>query len=183
MEGAGMQIGADQAQFMQLLARAIGAKRYIEIGVFTGYSSLAIALALPNDGTILACDVSEEYTSVARKYWAKAGVEKKIRLVLAPALDTLDAELKAAAGTYDLAFIDGDKPNTDGYYERCLRLLRPGGILMVDNTLWDGRVADPANNEASTIALRAITRKAMSDSRVFASLTPVGDGVLLVLKR
>jgi len=167
---------------MQLMARMTSAKRYVEIGVYTGYSSLVVALALPADGHILACDVSEEYTNVARRYWKKAGVVGKIDLQLGPALETLDRALLKEAGTYDLAFIDADKVNADGYYERCLKLLRPGGLIMVDNTLWNGAVADPKDNEESTVALRAITKKAMSDSRVDACLTAIGDGLLLARK-
>lgn len=183
MPNAGMQIGADQAQFMQLMARIIGARNYVEIGVFTGYSSLAMALALPSDGKILACDINDEYTSVARRYWEKAGVASKMTLRLAPALETLDAEIKTRAGQYDIAFIDADKTGADAYYERCLRLLRPGGVIMVDNTLWDGRVADENENDPDTVALRAITKKAMGDSRVDAALTAIGDGILIARKK
>ncbi len=183
MPNAGMQIGADQAQFMQLMARIIGARNYVEIGVFTGYSSLAMALSLPADGRVLACDISEEYTSVARRYWEKAGVSSKITLRLAPALETLDTEIKTRAGQYDIAFIDADKTGADAYYERCLTLLRSGGVILVDNTLWDGRVADASENDPDTVALRDITRKAMADSRVDAALTPIGDGILIVRKK
>jgi predicted O-methyltransferase YrrM len=183
MPNAGMQIGADQAQFMQLMARIIGARNYVEIGVFTGYSSLAMALALPADGRVLACDINEEYTSVARRYWEKAGVASKITLRLAPALETLDAEIQTRAGAYDIAFIDADKTGADAYYERCFTLLRPGGVIMVDNTLWDGRVADATVNDPDTVALRDITKKAMGDSRVDAALTPIGDGILIVRKK
>ena len=182
MPHAQMQIGADQGRFMQLMAHMVGAKKYVEIGVFTGYSSLVMALALPKDGRVLACDVSEEYTSVARRYWQKAGVADKIDLHLAPALETLDRAIKTEAGTYDIAFIDADKVNADGYYERCLQLLRPGGLIMVDNALWNGAVADPKDNDESTVALRAITKKAVSDPRVDAALTAIGDGLLLARK-
>ncbi|HET9029846.1 MAG TPA: class I SAM-dependent methyltransferase [Candidatus Aquilonibacter sp.] len=181
MPGAGMQIGADQGRFMQFLARTIGARAYLEVGVFTGYSSLAVALALPADGAILACDVSEEYTAIARRFWRQAGVEAKIELRLAPALQTLDAAI-AQGRTFDLAFIDADKVNVDAYYERCLQLLRPGGVLMIDNVLWDGRVADDERDE-DTAALHGINVKASHDPRVDASLLPLGDGLLLARKR
>lgn len=183
MPNAGMQIGADQGRFMQFLAQTIGARRYVEVGVFTGYSSLALALALPADGKILACDISESYTAVARRYWREAGVEEKIDLRLGPALQTLDEALRSQAESYDLAFIDADKESVDAYYERCLGLLRTGGIIMVDNVLWDGRVADPSENDADTAALRAINLKASRDSRVDAVLLSVGDGLLLARKR
>lgn len=183
MPNAQMQIGADQGRFMQWLAQLTGAKRYVEIGVFTGYSSLAIALALPADGRILACDVSETYTSIARRYWREAGVEGKIDLRLAPALETLDATLETQAQTFDLAFIDADKANVDAYYERCLQLLRPGGVIMVDNVLWDGAVADPRVDDEDTRALRAIGAKAAKDARVDAVMLTVGDGLLLARKK
>lgn len=183
MPMAQMQIGADQGRFMQLMALMVSATKYVEIGVFTGYSSLVMALALPSNGRILACDVSEEYTSVARRYWAKAGVAEKIDLRLGPAVETLDEAIRSEAGTYDIAFIDADKVNTNSYYERCLQLLRAGGLIMVDNTLWDGRVADPAEDDSDTAALRAITKKAMGDERVDAVLTPIGDGLLLARKK
>lgn len=183
MPNAGMQIGADQGRFMQFLAQTIGARRYVEVGVFTGYSSLALALALPAGGKILACDISESYTAVARRYWREAGVEEKIDLRLGPALQTLDEALRSQAESYDLAFIDADKESVDAYYERCLGLLRTGGIIMVDNVLWDGRVADPSENDADTAALRAINLKASRDSRVDAVLLSVGDGLLLARKR
>lgn len=181
MPSAGMQIGADQGRFMQFIAQTIGAKRYVEIGVFTGYSSLALALALPDDGHILACDVSEEYTSVARRYWREAGVERKIDLQLAPATQTLDAAI-ARGDRFDLAFIDADKTNVDAYYERCLALLRTGGIVMIDNVLWDGRVAQ-ADHDADTAALHAINEKASHDPRVDAVLLSIGDGLLVARKK
>lgn len=183
MPGAGMQIGSDQGRFMQWLAALTGARRYVEIGVFTGYSSLAMALAMPKDARILACDVSEEYISIARRYWRDAGVEQKIDLRVAPALETLDRELERAAGTYDMAFIDADKANVDGYYERCLGLLRPGGVVMIDNVLWGGEVADASVDDAETNALRSINVKATHDDRVDASVLSVGDGLLLARKR
>lgn len=183
MAEARMQIGADQGRFMQFLAQTIGARRYIEVGVFTGYSSLALALALPSDGKILACDVNEAFTAIARRYWREAGVDTKIDLHLAPALQTLDAALRDEPASYDLAFIDADKENVDGYYERCLGLLRTNGIIMIDNVLWDGRVANPAENDADTVALRKINEKASRDPRVDAVVLSIGDGLLLARKR
>jgi predicted O-methyltransferase YrrM len=183
MRGAGMQIGSDQGQFMGLLARAIGAKRYLEIGVFTGYSSLAMALALPDDGRIVACDVSEEYTSVARRYWQKADVEKKIDLKLGPAVATLDTMIAGNVEPFDIAFIDADKQNYDAYYERCLKLVRPGGLILLDNMLWSGQVVDPTIHDEETDALRALNAKIGKDTRVDVSLLPLGDGVLIARKR
>ncbi len=181
---ARMQISAEQGQFMALLARLMGARRCLEIGVFTGYSSLVLALALPDDGRILACDVSERWTAVARRYWAAAGVAHKIELRLATALETLERVRAAgAAGTYDFAFIDADKENYVGYYERVLELLRPGGLIVVDNTLWSGRVADPENAEADTVAMRHFNEHLHLDERVDLSLVPVGDGLTLARKR
>jgi caffeoyl-CoA O-methyltransferase len=179
-----MQISPEQGQFMGLLARLMGARRCLEIGVFTGYSSLAIALALPDDGRIVACDVSEKWTSVARRYWTAAGVAHKIDLRLATAMDTLDHLIVAgAAGTFDFAFIDADKENYVGYYERALQLLRSGGLVVADNTLWSGRVADPENAEADTVALRHFNELLHADSRVDLSLVPIGDGLSLARKR
>ena len=181
---ARMQISPEQGQFMALIARLVGARRCLEVGVFTGYSSLAVALALPQDGRIVACDVSEEWTSVARRYWAAAGVADRIDLRLAPAIDTLDALIEAGgAGTYDLAFIDADKPAYLAYYERVLVLLRPGGLVMTDNTLWSGRVADPEVGDADTVALRHYNEYLHRDSRVDLSLVPIGDGLTLARKR
>jgi caffeoyl-CoA O-methyltransferase len=179
MPGAGMQIGSDQGQFMGLLARAIGAKRYLEIGVFTGYSSLAMALALPSDGRVVACDVSEEYTAVAKRYWQKAGVEKKIDLRLGPAVATLDKMIADKVELFDIAFIDADKTNYDAYYERCLQLVRPGGLILCDNMLWSGRVVDEKEHDADTDALRALNAKAGKDERVDVALLSVGDGILI----
>lgn len=181
---ARMQISPEQGQFMALLARLSGARRCLEIGVFTGYSSLALALALPEDGRIVACDVNERWTAVARRYWEAAGVAHKVDLRLATAFDTLD-HLRAAgeAGSYDFAFIDADKENYLGYYERVLELLRPGGLIVVDNTLWSGRVADPENTEADTEALRNFNRHLHRDERIDLSLLPVGDGLTLARKR
>jgi caffeoyl-CoA O-methyltransferase len=180
---ASMQISPEQGQFMQLLVRLIGARRTIEIGTFTGYSALSVALALPEDGRILACDISDEYTRVARPYWRQAGVEHKIDLRIAPALQTLDACLaRGEAGTYDFAFIDADKPGYDAYYERCLQLLRPGGLVAIDNVLWSGRVAHPAE-DASTQALQALNDKLFNDERIDLSMVPIGDGLTLARKR
>lgn len=179
-----MQISPEQGQFMALIARLIGARRCLEVGVFTGYSSLATALALPDDGSIVACDVSEEWTSVARRYWAAAGVAHKIDLRLAPALETMAGLLAAGeAGRFDFAFLDADKENYPSYYELALELLRPGGLLVADNTLWSGRVADPANTEATTEALRRFNEQLHRDERVDLSLVPIGDGLTLARKR
>ena len=181
---AQMQIGPDQGQLMALLARLIGAKRCIEVGVFTGYSSLAVALALPPDGRILACDVSEEWTAIARRFWREAGVDHKIELKLQPATRTLEQLLAAGeAGRYDFAFIDADKPAYDTYYELLLQLLRPGGLIALDNTLWSGHVANPDNRDPNTLALRALNDKLHRDERIDVSLLPVGDGLTLARKR
>ena len=178
-----MQIGAEQGQFMALLVRLIGAKRTIEIGVFTGYSALCVALALPDDGYVLACDVSDEYTRIGRPYWKQAGVSHKIDLRLAPARETLDERLaNGEAGTFDFAFIDADKPAYDDYYERCLRLLRQGGLIAIDNVLWSGSVAQPAKT-ADTAALQALNDKLHRDERIDLSLLPIGDGLTLARKR
>jgi caffeoyl-CoA O-methyltransferase len=181
---ARMQISPEQGQFMQLLVKLMDARRCIEVGVFTGYSSLAVALALPQDGRLLACDLSEEFTAVARRYWKEAGVERKIELRLAPALDTLELRLKAGeAGRYDFAFIDADKANYLAYYERVLQLLRPGGLLLVDNVLWSGRVLDPADMTEDTAAIRAFNQALHRDERIDLSMLPVGDGLTLARKR
>jgi predicted O-methyltransferase YrrM len=181
---AGMQVAPEQGQFMALLARLTGARRVLEVGVFTGYSSTAFALALPEDGRITACDLSEAWTAVARRYWAKAGVSDRIELHLGPALETLDRLIGAGeSGRYDLAFIDADKENSLSYYERCLQLLRPGGLLLVDNALWDGKVADPDADDADTRAIRELNLRARDDARVEISLLPLADGLLLALKR
>jgi caffeoyl-CoA O-methyltransferase len=184
MPEAQMQIGPEQGQFMQLLVRAIAARRCLEVGVFTGYSSLAVALALPSDGYLLACDVSREWTEIARRYWERAGVARKIELVLAPAADTLAARIAAGErGTYDFAFIDADKVSYLRYYELALELLRPGGVIAVDNTLWSGRVADARVRDENTEALRAFNDALHRDERVDLSLVPIGDGVTLARKR
>ncbi|HET7562893.1 MAG TPA: class I SAM-dependent methyltransferase, partial [Rhodanobacteraceae bacterium] len=179
----GMQISPEQGQFMQLLVKLIGARRCIEIGTFTGYSALTVALALPPDGRILACDVSEEYTAVGKPFWQRAGVADKIELVIAPAAGTLDARLAAGqAGHYDFAFIDADKAAYDGYYERCLKLLRQGGLIGFDNTLWGGAVARPAEDD-DTRALQALNEKLHADERIDIAMLPIGDGLTLARKR
>jgi caffeoyl-CoA O-methyltransferase len=184
MPEARMQISPEQGQFMQLIVELIGARRIIEIGTFTGYSATAMALALPAGGTIVCCDVSERFTAIARHAWKQAGVEAKIDLRIAPALETLDALIASgAAGTFDLAFIDADKHNYDAYYERCLTLLRPGGLVMIDNVLWSGRVADPSVADADTSALRALNGKIHADARVTQSMLPISDGLTLARKR
>lgn len=184
MPEAEMQIGPEQGQFMALLARLIGARRCIEVGTFTGYSSLVVALALPEDGRIIACDVSGEWTSIARQFWRAAGVAHKIDLRLQPAARTLQ-ELIAAGGEnqFDFAFIDADKTGYTDYYERLLVLLRPGGLLVADNTLWSGRVADPGANDGATVALRDFNDRLHADERIDLSLIPIGDGLTLARKR
>ena len=183
LEQANMQIGPDQGAFMRLLVELIGARRCLEVGVFTGYSSLSVALALPRDGTLTACDVSEEWTSIARRYWTEAGVADRVDLRLAPAVETLDALLAdGRAGSYDFAFIDADKANYDAYYERSLALLRTGGLLVIDNVLWSGRVADPNDRDPDTEAIRALNARIHADDRVTLSMVPVADGLTLVRK-
>ena len=184
LPSGGMQISPEQGQLMGLLIELIGARRSLEVGVFTGYSSTVVALALPPEGRLVACDVSAEWTDVARRYWREAGVESKIELHVRPALQTLDALLAAGdAGSFDFAFIDADKPNYDAYYERCLTLLRPGGLVAVDNTLWSGAVSDETDQRESTRAIRALNVKIAADSRVTTSLVPIGDGLYLARKR
>lgn len=181
---AGMQISPEQGAFMALLVRLMGARRTLEIGTFTGYSALAVAEALPEDGLVTACDVSDEWAAIARAAWQAAGLAHKIELRLAPALETLDALLADGAGdSFDFLFIDADKPNYDGYYERGLRLVRPGGLIAVDNVLWGGSVADPARDEDSVRAIRALNDKIRDDARVDAVLLPVGDGLTLARRR
>ena len=178
-----MQIGPEQGQFMQLLVKLMGAKNCLEIGVFTGYSSLAVALALPADGRILACDVSEQWTAIARKYWLEAGVSAKIDLRIAPALSTLDQLIESGkADCFDFAFIDADKINYPGYYERALTLLRSGGLIAVDNTLWGGQVIDKESKNKDTQAIRRFNDRLFSDPRILLSLLPIGDGLTLALK-
>ena len=179
-----MQISPDQGQFMALLVKLLGAKKTLDIGVFTGYSSLVVALALPEDGRVIACDRDRTSTEIARRYWQKAGVEHKIDLHLAPALDTLDRLItQGHSGSFDFAFIDADKRNYDSYYERSLTLLRPGGIIAIDNVLWFGRVADPEDTDKRTIAIRQFNQKINRDRRVDISMLSIADGLTLVRKK
>jgi O-methyltransferase len=181
---AGMQISPEQGQFMALLVKLISARRCIEVGTFTGYSSLAVALALPVDGTLVTCDVNAQTTAIARQYWREAGVETRIELQLQPALQTLTQLLATgSAGTFDFAFIDADKTAYRAYYDKLFELVRPGGLIAVDNTLWDGAVADPSRTDANTVALRAFNDYVHADERVDMALVPIGDGLTLVRKR
>jgi predicted O-methyltransferase YrrM len=181
---ARMQLAQEQAQFLALLVRLLGARRTLEVGVFTGYSSLAVALALPDDGRMVACDVSEEFTAMARRYWQEAGVADKIDLRIAPAVETLDALIAAGeAGRFDFAFIDANKTGYVDYYERALTLVRPGGLIAADNVLRGGRVIDPAVVEADTEAIRVFNRHLLADDRVWISLVSMGDGMTLALKK
>jgi caffeoyl-CoA O-methyltransferase len=179
-----LQISAEQGQFMALLMRLIRARRTIEIGVYTGYSTLAVALALPDDGRIIACDINEEWTSVARRYWREAGVERKIDLRIGRALVTLDDLIASGQGNrFDFVFIDADKTNYANYYERALVLLRPGGLIGVDNVLWYGRVIDPAVDDPDTRAIRAFNEQIKNDDRVWLSMLPLRDGLTLLCKK
>jgi predicted O-methyltransferase YrrM len=179
----GMQISPEQGQFMQLLVKLIGARRTLEVGTFTGYSALTVALALPADGKLLACDISTEYTSIGKPYWQRAGVAGKIELVIAPAVQTLDARITAGeGGRYDFAFIDADKTGYDAYYERCLQLVLHGGLIAFDNTLWSGAVAHPAEDD-DTRALQALNDKLHADTRIDVAMLPIGDGLTLARKR
>ncbi len=188
-EAARYQISPEQGQFMALLVELTGALRMIEIGTFTGYSSLCCALAMPPKGRIVCCDANEAWTNIAKRYWREAGVDGKIALHLGLARDILDALLDPArpdgseAGRFDMAFIDADKRNYDYYYERCLELVRPGGLIMVDNVLWSGGVADPTDQADNTVAIRALNEKLHRDERVTLSLVPIGDGLTLARKR
>jgi len=184
MPAHSMQISPEQGQFMAMLVSMIGARRCIEVGVFTGYSSLVVASALPADGEIVACDISEEYTDVARRYWQQAGQSERIKLCLAPAAETLQALLdEGEAGKFDFAFIDADKTAYATYYELILQLLRPGGLIAVDNVLWSGAVADPEDQQPDTLALRAFNTALLHDQRVDISMVPIGDGLTLARKR
>jgi predicted O-methyltransferase YrrM len=180
-----MQISPEQGQLMGLLVQLIGAKKCLEVGVFTGYSSLVVALNLPDNGRIIACDVSDEFTSIARRYWQEAGVSNKIDLHVAPALETLDRLISnGESGTFDFAFIDADKNNYGAYYDRCFQLVRQGGLILVDNVLWYGRVADPAmDNDKRTQAIKQINQQIYHDDRVQISLIPIGDGLTIARKR
>jgi O-methyltransferase len=184
LEWSGMQIAPEQGQLMTLLVELIGARRIIEIGTFTGYSALCMAEAMPADGTLICCDLSEEWTDIARGFWREAGVDERIDLRLAPALETLDALLaQGGKGQFDLAFIDADKGNYTRYFDRCLTLVRPGGLILFDNTLWGGRVADPDDQDEDTRAIRALNDRLLGDPRVTLSLVPIGDGLTLARKR
>jgi len=178
-----MQVAPEQGQLLALLARLTGARRALEIGVFTGYSALCVARALPEDGRLVACDVNEAWTAVARRYWVEAGVDQRIDLHLAPALETLDRLLQAGeGGRYDFAFIDADKENYLAYYEKVYELLRTGGLIAIDNTLWSGSVIDPSRQDADTRAIRAFNQALHADTRVQISLVPIADGLTLALK-
>lgn len=183
MPMAMMQIAPEQGAFLQVLVKLTGAKRYVEIGTFTGYSALSVALAMPSDGKVVALDVSKEFTDKARGYWKDAGVDGKIELRLGPGLDALDKMIAGGEGPFDMAFIDADKGNYDGYYERALKLLRPGGVIALDNMLWSGAVADPKETDPDTSALRALNAKIQADTRVDMALATIGDGVMLAVKR
>jgi len=179
-----MQISPEQGQFMQLLVRLTGARRYLEVGTFTGYSALAVALALPADGHAVCCDVNAEWTATGRRFWAEAGVAAKIDLRLAPGMQTLNTLVdNGAAGSFDIAFIDADKSNYRAYYELCLQLLRPNGLILVDNVLWSGKVADASIQTEDTVAIRGLNTHVANDPRVEASLLPLGDGLLLARKK
>jgi predicted O-methyltransferase YrrM len=178
-----MQISPEQGHFMALLVRLLGARKTLEIGVFTGYSAMVVAKAMGPQGKVVALDVSEEFTAIARRHWAKAGVADRIDLKLQPALDSLRELVAAGEGeTFDFAFIDADKPNYDAYYEYAIKLVRRGGLIAIDNVLWDGKVIDPTDRTVSTTAIRAINQKVHDDRRVDATLVPIGDGLMLALK-
>ncbi len=184
LPGGMMQVAADQGQIMALLARAVGARIAVEVGTFTGYSALCVAEALPPTGKLHACDVSEEWTRVGRRYWNEAGVADRIELHIGPALRSLDELIGSGlAGHVDMAFIDANKTDYDAYYERCLTLLRPRGLMLIDNVLWGGAVADPDDHTADTLALRALNAKLRDDQRIDLGLLPVGDGMTMALKR
>jgi caffeoyl-CoA O-methyltransferase len=184
LSGAGMMSRPESDALLQLLIKLVGAKRVIEVGTFTGSGSLAMALALPDEGRIVACDVSAEWTAIGRKHWQQAGIAHKIDLRLAPASETIAALLKEGlAGQFDMAFIDADKTGYDAYYEGCLKLLRPGGLVALDNMLWSGRVTDPDHHDADTDAIRALNAKICADKRVDSALLTIGDGVMLARKR
>jgi len=179
-----MQISPEQGQFIALLVELTGARKCLEVGTFTGYSTLSVALALPEDGQIVACDISEEFTSRAKPYWQEAGVAGKIELRLGPALETLDALIAdGESGAFDFAFIDADKVNYQGYFQRALDLIRRGGLILVDNVLWSGAVVDPARDDEDTEAIRAFNQACAGDPRISLSLVPIGDGLTLARKR
>lgn len=183
LPNSNMQIAPEQGAFLALLAKLVGARQTFEIGTFTGYSALSVALALPEGGRVIALDVSKDYTDRARRYWKEAGMDGRIELRLGPGLDSLDRMIAANEGPFDMAFIDADKSNYDAYYERALRLLRPGGVIALDNMLWSGAVADPSIDDPDTSALRALNTKIQSDARVDMALATIADGVMLARKR
>lgn len=185
LEAAGMQISPEQGQFMRLLVKMLGAKRTLEVGVFTGYSALSVALVLPDDGQIVACDVHEEWTAMARRYWHAAGIAHKIDLYLAPATETLAALVgnEANHGTFDFAFIDADKANYATYYDQVFKLIRRGGVIAIDNVLWGGSLADESHQDEDSNALRALNQQLHKDDRIDLSLVPIGDGLTLARKR
>jgi len=184
LEQRNMQIAPEQGQFMALMARLIGAKRYIEVGTFTGYSALAVTLAMPDDGRTITCDLSKEWTDIARQYWKRAGVDDRIMLELRPALKTLEELLVSdCEDTFDLAFIDADKTGYIDYFERCHELVRPGGLIMIDNTLWDGKVVDAAEDDEDTQAIRDFNDYLRQREEIDVSLVPIGDGLTLVRKQ
>ena len=183
LPGAGMQIGPEQGQFMGLLVELIGARRAIEVGTFTGYSALIVAGAMPDEGRLICCDVNEETTAIARRYWAEAGVAEKIDLRLAPATETLDGLIAEGGRPFDFAFVDADKENYGAYYERLLKMVRPGGLIAIDNVLWSGSVIDPEKSDADTEAIRDLNAKLKDDERVSLSLVPIGDGLTLARLR
>jgi caffeoyl-CoA O-methyltransferase len=184
LPNANMQISPEQGQFMALLVSAIGARRALEIGVFTGYSALSVAQALPDDGRLIACDVNEEWTDMAREYWSRAGVENKIDLRIRPALQTLGTLVaEGMTGTFDFAFIDADKINYQAYYEACLMLVRPGGLIAIDNVLWSGDVVNSEKNDEDTLAIRKLNLSLQDDERVDLSLVPIADGLTILRKR
>jgi predicted O-methyltransferase YrrM len=184
MPNAGMQISPEQGRFMGFLVECLGARRCLEVGTFTGYSALAVALSLPAEGRLIACDLNEEWTAIARRYWARAGVTDKIELRLGPGLETLDRLLAdGQGGSFDFAFIDADKEAYSQYYERCLSLLRRGGVVAIDNALWRGDVALPSKLDRDTVAIRELNARVVADPRVTASLVPIGDGLLFARRR
>lgn len=184
MPNAGLQIPPDQGQLMGLLARMMGATNYLEIGVFTGYSALSVALNLPDEGMVVACDVSEEFTSVARRYWQEAGVDQKIQLHVRPAVETLDWLLaEGYAESFDMAFIDADKSNYPLYYERALQLVRANGVILIDNVLWHGDIVDASRQDKDTVTLRELNAALHADDRIDLALIPIGDGVTVARKR
>ncbi len=184
LPGGIMQVPPEQAQLMMLIIELMGAKKILELGVYTGYSSTAMALALPDDGELIACDIADQFTHFARDAWYKAGIDSKIKFHLMPANELLDLLIaERHANTFDFIFIDADKANYDNYYEKSLQLIRPGGLIVIDNTLWSGRVADLSQNDMGTIIIRALNEKLLQDQRISLSLVPIGDGLTLARKK